>query len=142
MAEVTAFGVVVRIEHDLIQLPLGSFRRSHSPAKANNSPSLTSKQYGCLVFPARNASRNAGLMAAAPTGRYAIALIWNPDNSLWDNQPPPRCRAPSRVRSGRLWPPQRRSGSGYPPCERSDKTGCTPEELADSGTSAIAVAGT
>src|SRR5450755_4870738 len=49
--EVTAFGVVVRIEQVLIQLPLGSFHRSHNPANANNSPSLTSKQYGCLAFP-------------------------------------------------------------------------------------------
>jgi hypothetical protein len=43
-AEVTAFGVVVRIEHDLSHCPLGSFQRSHSPANANNPPSLTSKQ--------------------------------------------------------------------------------------------------
>jgi hypothetical protein len=43
---VTAFGVVVRIEQDLTHCPLGSFQRSHSPANANNSPSLTSKQYG------------------------------------------------------------------------------------------------
>ncbi len=43
-ADVTAFGVVVRIEQDLTQLPLGSFQRSHNPANANNSPSLTSKQ--------------------------------------------------------------------------------------------------
>src|ERR1017187_7764634 len=52
-ADVTAFGVVVRIEQVLIQLLLGSFQRSHNPANANNSPSLTSKQYGCLVFPVR-----------------------------------------------------------------------------------------
>ena len=50
-AEVTAFGVVVRIEQFLIQLPLGSFHRSHSPANANNSPSLTSKQNGCFAVP-------------------------------------------------------------------------------------------
>ena len=35
-AEVTAFGVVVRIEQVFTQLPLGSFQRSHIPAKANN----------------------------------------------------------------------------------------------------------
>ena len=51
--EVTAFGVVVRIEHDLTHCPFGSFQRSHSPAKANNLPSLTSKQYGCFALPAR-----------------------------------------------------------------------------------------
>ena len=56
MAEVTAFGVVVRIEQVLIQLPLGSFQRSHIPANANNPPSLTSKQYGCLAFPVRSHS--------------------------------------------------------------------------------------
>ena len=33
-AEVTAFGVVVSIEHDFIQLPLGSFHLSHNPAMA------------------------------------------------------------------------------------------------------------
>lgn len=42
-AEVTAFGVVVRTAHVFTQLPLGSFQRSHIPANANNSPSLTSK---------------------------------------------------------------------------------------------------
>ena len=52
-AEVTAFGVVVRIEQVFTNLPLGSFQRSHNPANANNSPSLTSKQYGCLVLPSR-----------------------------------------------------------------------------------------
>lgn len=41
---VTAFGLVVSIEQLLIQSPLGSFQRSHSPANANSSPSLTSKQ--------------------------------------------------------------------------------------------------
>ena len=50
-AEITAFGVVVKIEQVLIQLPLGSFQRSQIPANANNSPSLISKQYGCLAFP-------------------------------------------------------------------------------------------
>ena len=50
-ADVTAFGVVVRIEQVLTQLPLGSFQRSQIPANANNSPALTSKQYGCLAFP-------------------------------------------------------------------------------------------
>jgi hypothetical protein len=41
----------VKIEHDLIHCPLGSLHRSHSPANANNSPSLTSKQYGCFFCP-------------------------------------------------------------------------------------------
>jgi hypothetical protein len=52
-AEVTAFGVVVRIEQDLTHCPLGSFQRFHSPANANNSPALTSKQYGCFALPVR-----------------------------------------------------------------------------------------
>ena len=52
-AEVTAFGVVVRIEQVCTQLPLGFFQRSQIPAKANNSALPTSKQYGCLVFPNR-----------------------------------------------------------------------------------------
>ena len=50
---VTAFGAVVRMEQVLIQLPLGSFQPSHNPANANNSPSLISKQYGCLALPVR-----------------------------------------------------------------------------------------
>jgi len=49
-------GLVVRIAQLLIQLPFGSFQRSHSPAKANNSPLLTSKQYGCFAFPTRTHS--------------------------------------------------------------------------------------
>src|SRR6202040_213182 len=48
---VTAFGVVVRIEQVSTALPLAFFQRSQIPAKANNSPSLTSKQYGCFDFP-------------------------------------------------------------------------------------------
>src|SRR5580693_5217536 len=40
-AEVTALGIVVRIEHDLSHSPLGSLHRSQSPANANNSPLLT-----------------------------------------------------------------------------------------------------
>jgi len=44
MGDVTPLGVVVRIEQVLTQLPSGLFQRSHSPANANNSPSLTSKQ--------------------------------------------------------------------------------------------------
>jgi hypothetical protein len=53
-AEVTAFGAVVRIEQDLTHCPLGSFQRSQSPSNANNSPSPTSKQYGCLALPVRH----------------------------------------------------------------------------------------
>jgi len=45
-SEVTALGIVVRIEQDLIHCPLGSFQRSHRPANANNSALLTSKQNG------------------------------------------------------------------------------------------------
>ena len=48
---VTAFRVVVRTEHVSTQLPLAFFQRSQIPAKANNSSSLTSKQYGCFDFP-------------------------------------------------------------------------------------------
>ena len=51
--EVTALGVVVRIEHDLSHCPLGSLHRSYGPANANNSPSLTSKQYGGFALPLR-----------------------------------------------------------------------------------------
>jgi len=40
-AEVTALGVVVKIEHDLIHCPPGSVHRYHNPAKANSSLSLT-----------------------------------------------------------------------------------------------------
>jgi hypothetical protein len=50
-AAVTALGVVVRVEQVLTHCPLESFHPSHNPANANNSPSLTSKQYGCLAFP-------------------------------------------------------------------------------------------
>src|SRR6266567_8350763 len=49
-ADVTAFGVVVRIEQVSSHFPPASFQRSHIPANANNTPSLTSKQYGCLAF--------------------------------------------------------------------------------------------
>ena len=51
IAEVTALGVVVRIEHDFTHCPLGSRQRSHSPAKANRPPSPTSKQKGCFAEP-------------------------------------------------------------------------------------------
>ena len=53
IVEVIAFGVVVRIEQVLIQLPLGSFQPSHNPANANKSPPLISKQYGCFALPVR-----------------------------------------------------------------------------------------
>ncbi len=49
--EVTAFGVVVRIEQVLIHRPSAFFQPSHSPANANISPSFTSKQYGCFDVP-------------------------------------------------------------------------------------------
>ena len=64
--EVTAFGAVVRIEQLLIQLPLGSFHRSHSPANANSSPLLTSKQYGCFPEPVRWPSRGPTLLLVPP----------------------------------------------------------------------------
>ena len=50
-AEVTAFGVVVRIEQVFDPVAVASFQRSHIPANANNSPPLISKQYGCFAFP-------------------------------------------------------------------------------------------
>jgi len=56
----------VRIEHDLSHCPLGSFQRSHSPAKANNSPSLTSKQNGCFDLPLRWPSRGPTLLLVPP----------------------------------------------------------------------------
>ncbi len=43
-SDVTAFGVVVKIEQVLIHCPSEFFQPSQSPANANNSPSLTSKQ--------------------------------------------------------------------------------------------------
>jgi hypothetical protein len=55
-AEVTAFGVVVRIEQVFTHCPLEFFQPSHSPANANNSPSFTSKQYGCFPFAVRDHS--------------------------------------------------------------------------------------
>jgi len=48
---VTTLRVVVRIEHVSTTSPPASFHLSHIPASANSSPSLTSKQYGYLVFP-------------------------------------------------------------------------------------------
>ena len=59
---VTAFGVVVRIEHVFTQLPFGSFQPSHNPANASNSPPLTSKQYGCLDPPVLRPSRGPTLL--------------------------------------------------------------------------------
>ncbi len=41
--EVSAFGVVVRIEQVSTALPVGFFHRSHIPANANKSLSSTSK---------------------------------------------------------------------------------------------------
>jgi hypothetical protein len=48
---VTAFGVVVRIEQVSSALPLAFYQRSQIPAKANSSPSLTSKHEWLLRFP-------------------------------------------------------------------------------------------
>jgi CubicO group peptidase (beta-lactamase class C family) len=45
-------------DSDLIHSPLGSFHLSHSPAKANNFPPSTSKQYGELY--ARSQQNRAG----------------------------------------------------------------------------------
>src|ERR1019366_5266798 len=50
-AEVTAFGVVVRIEQLSTVLPLASFQRSHNPANANNSPSIDLEAVWLLGFP-------------------------------------------------------------------------------------------
>lgn len=51
--EVIAFGVVVRCEHVLTQVPAGTFHLSHNPAKSNSFPSSTSKQNGCFALPYR-----------------------------------------------------------------------------------------
>jgi len=64
--EVRAFGVVVRIEQVSMVAPLGSLQRSHIPANANNSPSLTSKQYGCLAFAVLWSSRGPTLRLVPP----------------------------------------------------------------------------
>src|ERR1700677_3297513 len=48
--EVTAFGVVVRIEQDLIHFPLGSLHRSQSPANANSS--LASLRFATIFLQA------------------------------------------------------------------------------------------
>jgi len=74
------FAVVVRIEQVLTHCPSAFFQPSHNPANANNSPSRTSKQNGCLIFVVRfhskkpsagirhlrsfSGSRNAGFSAA------------------------------------------------------------------------------
>ena len=63
---VTALGVVVRIEQVSTALPPAFFQRSHIPAKANNSPSLTSKQYGCFDFPILLSSRGPTLRLVPP----------------------------------------------------------------------------
>ena len=44
MAETTAFGVVVRIEHVFTQLPLGSFQRSQIPANVKAEQATTEAQ--------------------------------------------------------------------------------------------------
>src|SRR6266849_2623959 len=95
-AEVTAFGVVVKIEHVSGVLPGASFHRSQSPANANNSASLISKQKGCFDFPMRrhsqnplagtmhrrdfNASRKAGSVAGVSD--LALIILAAPDASL------------------------------------------------------------
>jgi hypothetical protein len=65
-AEVSTFGVVVRIEQVVSQAPRESFQRSHSPANANSAPSLTSKQNGCFDFPVRLPSRGPTLLLVPP----------------------------------------------------------------------------
>ena len=69
--EARAFGVVVRIEQVSTTLPLGSLHRSHIPANANNSPSSTSKQYGCLAFPVLWSSRGPTLPSGPPSKNRA-----------------------------------------------------------------------
>src|SRR5215831_405950 len=54
--------VVFKIEYDLIHCPLRSRHPSHNPANANNSPSLTSKQNGCLAVRVRWPSRGPTLL--------------------------------------------------------------------------------
>jgi hypothetical protein len=62
----TAFGVVVRMAQVSIGVPRSSLHRSHSPANANNSLSLTSKQYGCFTVPVRWSSRGPTLRLVPP----------------------------------------------------------------------------
>jgi len=109
-AEVTAFGVVVRIEHDLIHCPLGSFQRSHSPAKANNSPSLTSKQYGCLALrPDKGAGGKylvlgPGDSELEPEGYF---VVHSPTVNIWVGQralEPNREKALATIAAFRVYP--------------------------------------
>ena len=65
-AAVTGLGVVVRIEQVSTQPPLPSRQRSHKPANANNPPSLTWKQYGCLPVVVRLPSRGPTLLLVPP----------------------------------------------------------------------------
>src|SRR5206468_8216856 len=62
VAAVTEFGVVVRIEQVVNQVPPVSFQRSQSPANANSAPSLTSKQNGYFDFSLRLPSRGPTLL--------------------------------------------------------------------------------
>jgi hypothetical protein len=62
IVEAAAFGVVVRMEQVLTQVPLASFQPSHNPANANNLPSFTSKENGSLVFPVFLSSRGPTLL--------------------------------------------------------------------------------
>src|ERR1019366_2300379 len=125
MAAVTAFGVVVRIEQVSIVLSLASFQRSQIPANANNFPSLTSRQYGCLAFPAPphpenpprgirhlrdfNASRNAGLVLAVSD--LALIIVAAADGSFaHDGISPQRTSDSSRIGSLGFW---RMMGTGW-----------------------------
>jgi len=51
-AAVTAFGVVVSIEHDFTYCPLESFQRSHSPANVEQLPVVDFKTEWLLQFSA------------------------------------------------------------------------------------------
>ena len=60
--------VVFKIEYDLIHCPLRSRHPSHNPANANNSPSFTSKQNGCLAVLVRWPSRGPTLLLVSTGG--------------------------------------------------------------------------
>src|ERR1700730_3134942 len=51
MSDKRESGVVVRIMQLSTNSPCGFVHLSQRPANANNSPSFTSKQYGCFVLP-------------------------------------------------------------------------------------------
>ena len=98
------------IEQDLIQSPAGFRQRSHSPAKANNSPSLTSKQYGCLALrPDKGAGGKylvlgPGDSELEPEGYF---VVHSPTVNIWVGQralEPNREKALATIAAFRVYP--------------------------------------